>query len=403
MLFHTGISSFSGGFIGVDVFFVLSGFLVTQLLLRDIARGGSIRFARFYSRRFRRLLPAAFVTLVVTGLVFTAIAPASEVAAVVGSFKAAFLYVANLYFIRHSQDYFGAGITANPVIQFWSLAVEEQFYLVWPLALGGAYFLTRRLSATAQLRTIRVAVVAGGIASVDVGARVPAHEPEPCLLRNRVPGVRAPRGRVPRAHAGLRDRRAEISAMVADSRRRSARSGSFCSRRRGCISTRSSAASSSRSSACVLLVAIEAADGGPVKRLLSTRPVVYLGQISYGTYLWHWIVIIVAVRTFQLSPITTLAVTCLVGNRAGFTQLRDSRTPDTDVAVPRSASAGGDRVRTRDHGRGRARADPENRRPGPHDEAQSARRLGPRSSRRCRRTSTSTFRCSRSRTAWTSR
>src|SRR5476649_95769 len=79
VLFHAGLTSFSGGYIGVDVFFVLSGYLVTQLLLRDITGRGSIRFGRFYARRFRRLLPAAFVALIVTAVVFTAISSAPEV------------------------------------------------------------------------------------------------------------------------------------------------------------------------------------------------------------------------------------------------------------------------------------------------------------------------------------
>src|SRR4029077_20682969 len=73
VLFHAGSSWFSGGYIGVDVFFVLSGYLVTQLLLRDLAGQGRIRFGQFYARRFRRLLPAAFVALIVTAMVFTAI------------------------------------------------------------------------------------------------------------------------------------------------------------------------------------------------------------------------------------------------------------------------------------------------------------------------------------------
>src|SRR6478672_3834911 len=73
VLFHAGSSWFSGGFIGVDVFFVLSGYLVTQVLLRDLAGGGAIHFSRFYARRYRRLLPAAFVALLVTATVYAAI------------------------------------------------------------------------------------------------------------------------------------------------------------------------------------------------------------------------------------------------------------------------------------------------------------------------------------------
>src|SRR4051794_22386870 len=164
VLFHAGAVRFAGGFIGVDVFFVLSGFLVTQLLLRDLAQE-SIRFGRFYARRFRRLLPAAFVALIVTAVVFTAIARAGEVVDAVGSFKAAFLYVANWYFIHHSTGYFGADISENPVLQFWSLAIEEQFYLLWPLTLGGLFLVTRRIDRARRMQVIRTAVLAGAVAS----------------------------------------------------------------------------------------------------------------------------------------------------------------------------------------------------------------------------------------------
>ncbi len=161
LLFHAGSGVFSGGYIGVDVFFVLSGYLVTQLLLRDIDKGGAIRFARFYSRRFRRLLPAAFVALIVTAVVFTAISSPVEVSGAVGSFKAAFLYVANWYFIHHASGYFGADISTNPVLPFWSLAVEEQFYLLWPLTLGGIFVLSRRLQDRHRMHAIQIAVALG--------------------------------------------------------------------------------------------------------------------------------------------------------------------------------------------------------------------------------------------------
>jgi len=152
VLFHVGNGKFSGGYVGVDVFFVLSGYLVTQLLLRDLTGVGGLRFGRFYARRVRRLLPAAFVALLVTTTVWVAIASPVAVADAIGSFKAAFLYVTNWYFIHHASGYFGADITTNPVLQFWSLAIEEQFYLLGPLALGGLFLAGSRRRVAGRRR-----------------------------------------------------------------------------------------------------------------------------------------------------------------------------------------------------------------------------------------------------------
>jgi peptidoglycan/LPS O-acetylase OafA/YrhL len=160
VLFHSGLHAVSGGFIGVDVFFVLSGLLVTRLLLRDLGRLGRIQRTRFYARRFRRLLPAAAVALLVTAVVYAAIATPVEAAGALGSVRASFLYFANWFFIRHSNAYFGADITTSPVLHFWSLAVEEQFYLLWPLLLGGL-FLATRTAGRWRWTIVRTAVATG--------------------------------------------------------------------------------------------------------------------------------------------------------------------------------------------------------------------------------------------------
>lgn len=134
--FHAGLPYSAGGFIGVDVFFVVSGFLITRLLLAERERTGTISLAGFWSRRARRLLPAACLTLVVTLVAAQFVLPPLQRRAVTldGLFSAVFL--ANLRFSETLGDYFGnqlAETYPSPFLHYWSLAVEEQFYLVWPV------------------------------------------------------------------------------------------------------------------------------------------------------------------------------------------------------------------------------------------------------------------------------
>jgi peptidoglycan/LPS O-acetylase OafA/YrhL len=311
LLFHAGSSWFPGGYVGVDVFFVLSGFLVTQLLLRDIVARDSIRFGRFYSRRFRRLLPAAFVALMVTAVVYTAIASPAEVLAAVGSFKAAFLYSTNWYFVHQSTNYFGADVTTSPVLHFWSLAVEEQFYLLWPLLLGGAFVVTRRMDPARRTRTIAIAVAIGALASAAWALSLRSSDPNRAYYGTDTRAYELLAGAllalVPASVVYVRRYRriAKLAAVAAVGLLLIVASSwlHLDAIERGIAITLIT---------CVGIVALEAADGGVAKRLLSTPTAVYLGKISYGTYLWHWLVILVAIRTFHLSALSTIGVSALV-------------------------------------------------------------------------------------------
>lgn len=133
---HAGLPYVDGGFVGVDVFFVLSGFLITSLLVREADRSGRISIAGFYARRARRILPAATVVLVAI-VVFSAIELSYGAAerAAEDSLWAAF-FLANVHFARLGTDYFSEGLPPSPVQHYWSLAVEEQFYVVWPTLLA---------------------------------------------------------------------------------------------------------------------------------------------------------------------------------------------------------------------------------------------------------------------------
>ncbi len=132
---HAGIDALSGGFVGVDVFFVVSGFLITQLLVHEAQRTGTIRLGRFYSRRARRIPPAATLVIVSTLAVASLMLDYVQMAAIVTDSVWATFFSANVKFSRDNTDYFAADNPASPLQHFWSLAVEEQFYLVWPLLL----------------------------------------------------------------------------------------------------------------------------------------------------------------------------------------------------------------------------------------------------------------------------
>ena len=136
MLYHLGLEWIPGGFLGVDIFFVISGFLITTLLLSEVHRTGRIGFGAFYLRRARRLLPALFLVLAVTMVLAATIA--TDVAAqVMRDIPAALLYVSNWWSIGQEQSYFELIGRGNMLAHLWSLAVEEQFYLVWPAIVGG--------------------------------------------------------------------------------------------------------------------------------------------------------------------------------------------------------------------------------------------------------------------------
>ncbi len=133
LLFHAGVPGADGGFIGVDVFFVISGFLITGLLVREWSSHGHIDLLVFYARRFRRLLPAALLAIAVTTIASWLVLSQLRFPSVADDAAAAALYVSNIRFALNAIDYLGSEVAPSPLLHFWSLSVEEQFYLFWPL------------------------------------------------------------------------------------------------------------------------------------------------------------------------------------------------------------------------------------------------------------------------------
>ena len=144
VLYHAGIRSVSGGFVGVDIFFVLSGFLISGLLLREIETTGRVHLREFWARRVRRLLPAATLVLLITVAVATIALPPTVRTDTANAVTSATLYSANWFFAANSLDYLAAEDAPSPVLHFWSLGVEEQFYLVWPILLIALAAIARR-------------------------------------------------------------------------------------------------------------------------------------------------------------------------------------------------------------------------------------------------------------------
>lgn len=124
LLFHAGLGWLGGGFIGVDLFFVLSGFLVSTVILTEIADTGRLQIGRFYARRVRRLLPAALVVIIVTSLTFLLVTPVVRRLPLVADAQSSLLYVANWHFLGRSTDYFATDVAESPFLHFWSLAIE---------------------------------------------------------------------------------------------------------------------------------------------------------------------------------------------------------------------------------------------------------------------------------------
>ena len=144
LLYHAGVTGFAGGSVGVDLFFVLSGFLITRLLLREHTRSGRISLGNFWERRARRLLPALGVLLLGIAAMSRWAPSGVPRAQYRGDSLSTLFYFANWHFVFSNQGYFANVSAKSPLLHTWSLGVEEQFYLIWPLVvvatLGGLWW-----------------------------------------------------------------------------------------------------------------------------------------------------------------------------------------------------------------------------------------------------------------------
>ncbi|MBO3736228.1 acyltransferase family protein [Actinoplanes flavus] len=258
VLAHVGVPGMAGGFLGVDVFFVVSGFLITTLLRREMASTGRVDLVRFYARRAVRLLPVATLVILVSLAGAWFWAPPTRFASFAHDALAAATYTMNLRLAGAETDYFGDP-APSPFQHFWSLAVEEQFYLVWPLLI----LLARGRWALAVLTAGTVASLAWSLQQTGYfGTQGRAWE----LGAGAILSYLAIRRQLPwLGWAGLAA--VLLGAVTADE------SHTF------------------PGLAVAGTVAVIAANGN---RLLETAPMRWLGRMSYGWYLWHWPLLLIA-------------------------------------------------------------------------------------------------------------
>jgi len=300
VLGHAGVPFLKGGYVGVDVFFVISGFLITSLLLRELARTGSISIRRFYARRAIRLLPASAVVIVATVTAAWFWLPPTRFTSILTDAMTSSFYAINYRLAVQGTDYLASDEEPSPLQHFWSLAVEEQYYIVWPvllLLIGMA--MRRRDRLTTRPIALALVVLAGASFYL-------------CLAQT---GTSAPW-----AYFGIHTRAWELAlgALLAVFATHAARIPSALTGPLGGVGIAAiftAAVTFDEATAfpgylallpvlgTVLVIAAGCADrGSRLRAVLSVRPMQLIGKLSYGWYLWHWPILMIGPHALGVEP-----------------------------------------------------------------------------------------------------
>ncbi|MER9899946.1 acyltransferase [Mesorhizobium sp. M0130] len=277
--FHLSRSWLPGGYLGVDIFFVLSGYLITLILWREALKG-QFSIVRFYERRIRRIMPALLLLLLVVTLAAIILLLPADLIGYAKSMLASISFVANIYFLLDT-DYFARVAEAKPLLHVWSLGVEEQFYIIFPLLIAAfARFWPRAALPAIALLTL------GSFASNCLALKIGGASPAFFLLPTRawelgagalvalLPPSRAPYGII----AGIVGSVGALAVVA------------------GIVSSVEVLHSIPVALPVVIGTTLVLAAGqskqSPVSQVLAARPLVFVGLISYSLYLWHWPVIV---------------------------------------------------------------------------------------------------------------
>ena len=284
--FHAGITQFAGGFVGVDVFFVISGFLITGILLKETTSTGTISLRNFYPRRIRRLLPLSALVLVVTVAIGILLVPALDRSTLLGDARSAAMYVSNWRFAGQATAYADTTPANSLFVHYWSLSIEEQFYVLWPLIILLTSKRVMRIAPSKLPRALGSVLAVLAVGSFGLS-----------ILLTKVQGTSAYYG----THLRLGELATGAALAVA-----ARRLGRFRGRLADLASiagivliiaaammyTRNTPYPGSAVLLPVLGSALILASGiarpAAVGRILSRPPLPAIGRISYAWYLWHW-------------------------------------------------------------------------------------------------------------------
>ena len=291
LCFHAEFAWAKGGYLGVSLFFTLSGYLITSLLLGEAERTGRIDLVRFWTRRLRRLAPASRVCLLLVAACAPLIAASGQPLKLRGDLIASLFYAANWRFLASGQSYADLFIGGpSPVLHFWSLAIEEQFYLVYPAIIAGAVLVGRRLRrAWVPVAVIATLAAASVIASILIADHDIGYYGTHLRAAELMIGGLAAYAVKRRGLDGLRQRpvvwswlgTAGLVTFLALAST-TAQSGTWLT-------------SGGFAAVAVVwsLVVVGALVPGPLRRVLSTWPLVAIGKLSFSLYLFHWPVYLV--------------------------------------------------------------------------------------------------------------
>lgn len=306
--FHCFPAGVPGGFVGVDVFFVISGFLITGLLANEFKCSGNVDLAAFWGRRIRRILPAATLVLCVTSVLICFL-PAIDAREAGKNVLAAALFFLNFRQAGEAVDYLADDEADNPVLHYWSLAVEEQFYVAWPLLLVALFYWSSRNGFSRSGSSVATIIVVLLVASFSYGAFLTFTD--------------APYAFFSTFSRSWQFLAGALAALLAHKSR-----GGLDTLRDGlslaCVSVLAASfllidkttpypgfAALAPTGAAALLIYLNTGRRSLGARAVAMPPLRYLGRISYSLYLWHWPLLVVGKAQFGESTTVTLAVVLL--------------------------------------------------------------------------------------------